>query len=242
MFKTSTSRFCLFLIVWLVTAGTCSSYLLNGFPQLMVKAKPLPASVLYSIKSNPRGDSPTSESKQLSGFLNDLVLSPSLFPFSDPFDFPLGRYRQNMPQILRKFREDLSTTGAMPAINLDVSESQTEWHVKADLPGMKKENITVAFDDGVLEITAERKYSRQSSDATEKEKPQGKAKSSEEDDEDYHKYHFSEITYGKVYRSLKFPPTADSTKMDARYEEGVLHITLGKKNHENKNKKVIPVF
>merc|ERR1712146_104088 len=147
--------------------------------------------------------------------------------FPDPFDFPFGRYRQNMPTA-RKFREDLATSGAIPAINLDVSETKTDWHIKADIPGLKKEDIKVTFDDGTLEISAERKYSRQTEHTKEKE-------------EDGHKLHFSEITYGKVYRSLRFPPTADAQNLNAKYEDGVLHITLGKKNIDNKSKKVIEI-
>jgi HSP20 family protein len=168
--------------------------------------------------------------------MHDLGMSSSLLNmgFPDPFDFPFGRYRQNMPTV-RKFREDLATSGAMPAINLDVSETKTDWHIKADIPGMKKEDIKVTFDDGTLEISAERKYSRQSEDANK----DSKADTAKE--EDYHKFHFSEITYGKVYRSLKFPPTADAQKLDAKYENGVLHITLGKKNVDEKTKKVIEI-
>merc|ERR1712146_559321 len=181
---------------------------------------------IFSTKAP--GHSSSTEGKELSNIMHDLGMSSSLLDmgFPDPFDFPFGRYRQNMPTA-RKLREDLATSGAIPAINLDVSETKTDWHVKADIPGMKK--------DGTLIISAERKYSRQSEDANK----DSKADTAKE--EDYHKFHFSEITLGKVYRSLKFPPTADAQKLDAKYENGVLHITLGKKNVDEKTKKVIEI-
>lgn len=235
MFKTGIKRrLPLFLLVCIAAITSCSGYLLTTFPGLMLKAHALPASAMFSTKAPAHSGS--TEGKELSNIMHDLGMSSSLLNmgFPDPFDFPFGRYRQNMPTV-RKFREDLATSGAMPAINLDVSETKTDWHIKADIPGMKKEDIKVTFDDGTLEISAERKYSRQSEDANK----DSKADTAKE--EDYHKFHFSEITYGKVYRSLKFPPTADAQKLDAKYENGVLHITLGKKNVDEKTKKVIEI-
>lgn len=235
MFKTGIKRrLSLFLLVCIATITSCSGYLLTTFPGLMVKANALPASAIFSTKTP--GHSSSTEGKELSNIMHDLGMSSSLLNmgFPDPFDFPFGRYRQNM-LTARKFREDLATSGAIPAINLDVSETKTDWHIKADIPGLKKEDIKVTFDDGTLEISAERKYSRQSEDANK----DSKADTAKE--EDYHKFHFSEITYGKVYRSLKFPPTADEQKLDASYENGVLHITLGKKNVNEKTKKVIEI-
>lgn len=231
----NTSKIYLFFVASILAISSCSAYLISTFPSLMLKAHALPTTSMYSVK-NP-AESGSAERKELTNLMNDLVMPNSLFSmgFPDPFDFPFGRYRQDLPTV-RKFKEDLATSGAMPAINLHVSETKTEWHIKADIPGMKKEDIKVTFDDGTLEISAERKYSRQTEHTKEKE-----SETVTQKEEDGHKLHFSEITYGKVYRSLRFPPTADAQNLTAKYEDGVLHITLGKKQVEDKTKKTIEI-
>jgi len=226
----------LFLFTCILAISSCSGYLLSTFPGLILKAHALPSSAIFSTKSSDAG---SSKGKELSNLMHDIGMPNSLFNmgFPDPFDFPFGRYRQTLPTS-RNFREDLATSGAIPAINLDVSETKNDWHIKADIPGMKKEDIKVTFDDGTLEISAERKCSRQTENPSKQSEVDTMKKDKGEND---HKLHFSEITYGKVYRSLRFPPTADAQNLNAKYEDGVLHITLGKKNVDNKTKKVVEI-
>ena len=90
---------------------------------------------------------------------------------------------------------------------VDISEDEKEFLIKAELPGLKKEEIQVSLDNGMLTISGERK--------TEKE-------------EKTKKYHRVERAYGKFERSFTLPDKADSTKVNAEFKDGVLQVRLPK--------------
>ena len=90
---------------------------------------------------------------------------------------------------------------------VDIIEDEKEYLVKADLPEMKKEEIKVQVEDGVLSISGERK--------TEKEE-KGK------------KFHRMERSYGRFERSFTLPDDADGGKVSAEFKEGILKVHLPK--------------
>jgi HSP20 family protein len=90
---------------------------------------------------------------------------------------------------------------------VDISEDEKEYLVKADLPEMKKEDIKVTFENGLLSISGERK--------TEKEE---KKKT----------YHRIERSYGKFERTFTMPEDADATKLAAEFKDGVLKVRMPK--------------
>jgi HSP20 family protein len=90
---------------------------------------------------------------------------------------------------------------------VDISEDEKEFLVKAELPGLKKEEVKVTIDNGVLTISGERK--------TEKE-------------EKTKRLHRVERAYGKFERSFTLPDTADPGKVKADFEDGVLQVHLAK--------------
>lgn len=92
-----------------------------------------------------------------------------------------------------------------PAV--DIEETDKAYVVKADLPEVKKEDIKVGFEDGVLHIEGERKQEK-----TE----QGK------------KFHRIERVYGKFVRHLTMPSEVDAAQISAAFNDGVLHVTLPK--------------
>ena len=95
--------------------------------------------------------------------------------------------------------------GAAPA--LDVYEDKENFVVKAELPGMKKEDIDVSLHDGTLSISGERK--------------------SEEKVEKAEVYR-SERFFGRFQRTVALPSTVDAAKISAQYKDGVLTVTLPK--------------
>ena len=95
---------------------------------------------------------------------------------------------------------------------VDISEDEKEFLVKAELPGVKKEEVRVTVDDGVLNISGERK--------TEKE-------------EKTKKYHRVERAYGKFERTFTLPDKADPSKIVADFKDGVLHVHLPKSEKSN---------
>ncbi len=92
-----------------------------------------------------------------------------------------------------------------PAI--EMFEKEDKFVVKAELPGMKEEDVNVSVVDDTLTIKGERK--------TENEVK-------EED------YYLCERSYGSFFRSIGLPSNVDAKKIEANYENGVLEISLPK--------------
>jgi HSP20 family protein len=90
---------------------------------------------------------------------------------------------------------------------VDISEDDKEYLVKADLPEVKKEDVKVTFENGLLSISGERK--------TEKEE---KKKT----------YHKVERSYGRFERVFTLPEDADAAKIVAEFKEGVLRVHVPK--------------
>ncbi|CAN0044862.1 unnamed protein product [Ectocarpus sp. 12 AP-2014] len=113
-------------------------------------------------------------------------------------------------------------------MHLDFHETKDGFELIADLPGMKKEDVSVDVDQesGVLTVSGERKSKRE-------EKGDGK-------DGD-RKYHFVERSYGKTSRSVRLPEAADTANAKADLTDGVLAITFPKKEAPASNRFRIPL-
>lgn len=96
-----------------------------------------------------------------------------------------------------------------PSIRLDISEDDKNYMVEADLPGVKKEDIKVSIEGNQVTVSAETKQEK------------------EERTKDMLR---SERHVGQQYRSFTLPNDVDDAKAQAKYENGVLHLTLPKKN------------
>ncbi len=118
------------------------------------------------------------------------------------------------------FTTDLSPANEKLSPAVDIEEDKDKYIVKADIPGMKQEDIKVEIDDGVLKISGERKYEKK------------------EEDKDK-KYHYYERSYGAFERRFVLPSDTDVDKIDAKYENGVLEIQIPKT--ESKKPKEIKV-
>ena len=90
---------------------------------------------------------------------------------------------------------------------VDITEDEKEYLIKADLPEMKKDEIRVNVVEGVLSVSGERK--------TEKEVKNKK-------------FHRIERSYGTFQRSFKLPDDANGAKVAAEFKEGVLRVHLPK--------------
>jgi len=86
-------------------------------------------------------------------------------------------------------------------------ENEKEYLVKADLPDVKKENVKVTVENGVLTITGERRFEKEEKDK---------------------KYHRIERSYGNFLRSFTLPEGADGAKVNAEFKDGVLKVHLPK--------------
>lgn len=104
----------------------------------------------------------------------------------------------------------------MWAPSVDISETADNFIVRAELPGMSKDNIDLEIENNVLSIKGERNFEK---------KDEGE------------NYHFVERSYGSFYRSFTLPRNVDPEGIGAEYKDGVLVVTIPKKE-EVKPKKV----
>jgi HSP20 family protein len=89
----------------------------------------------------------------------------------------------------------------------DVSETDSELTVKAEVPGMDKKDINITVSDGMLTVKGEKKHQKK---------------------EETEHYHRVETHYGKFSRTMRLPTEVKADKVDATYKDGVLNITLPK--------------
>lgn len=100
----------------------------------------------------------------------------------------------------------LDTSVRLPAI--DISETDSAYLVKTDLPGMRKQDLDITIDDGVLTINAEH--------------------AEETNEKKNDRLIRQERSYGKFSRSLRIGTDVDDKKVTAKYQEGILSLTLPK--------------
>lgn len=120
--------------------------------------------------------------------------------FGDNFEsalrriFPASLFEADAPQL---------------RMRIDVTEDANAYKVKADIPGVKKEDISVRVEGNLVQIEAETR--------SEKETREGE------------KVLRSERCYGTVSRSFSLAQDVDATKVEAKYADGVLSLELPKK-------------
>lgn len=96
-------------------------------------------------------------------------------------------------------------TGWHPRV--DVAESENDFTVHAELPGLRKEDIQVTLEDNMLTITGERKY---------------------EDEQKDKQFYRRERAYGTFKRTFGLGTEVDADKIAATYKDGLLILTLPK--------------
>jgi len=102
-------------------------------------------------------------------------------------------------------KEALTIADWMPSV--DISETDTEYLIKAELPEVNKEDVKVTLEDGVLTIQGERR---------------------QEKEEKNKKFHRVERSYGSFVRSFTLPDYVDDAKVKAEFKEGILSLHLPK--------------
>jgi HSP20 family protein len=112
--------------------------------------------------------------------------------------------------------ESLLVEGWFPAV--DVYEDKDNLLVKAELPGLKKEDINISLDNGNLTLSGERKHEEKQQDAD---------------------VYRSERWVGRFHRTVTLPCRVEAEKIKASYNEGVLTVTLPKA--EDAKPKQIPI-
>jgi len=112
-------------------------------------------------------------------------------------------------ELFRGFFRPVRVEKAPAAIMMDVTEQDNAYVVRAEIPGVTKEDIQVSIEGNQVTIGAEVKR--------------------EKDVKDGERLLRSERYYGSVYRGFTLPVEVDETTSNAKYENGVLELTLAKK-------------
>jgi len=90
---------------------------------------------------------------------------------------------------------------------VDITEDEKEYLIQAELPDMKKEEVRLTVENGVLSISGERKF---------------------ENEEKGRKYHRIERAYGSFVRSFSLSEDADESNVTANFKDGMLQVHLPK--------------
>lgn len=102
--------------------------------------------------------------------------------------------------------QEIMTTGDWSPL-VDISETDNEFVVKAEIPEVRKEDVKVSVDNGVVTIRGERK---------------------QEKEEKGKKFHRVERFYGNFVRSFTLPDNVDESKIKASFKDGMLNLQIPK--------------
>ena len=102
-------------------------------------------------------------------------------------------------------KEMLAVADWVPRV--DISESESEYVIKAELPEVNKNDVKITLEDGVLTLQGERL---------------------QEKEEKGRKYHRVERSYGTFVRSFTLPDSVDEEKVAAEFKDGMLNLRLPK--------------
>jgi len=136
-------------------------------------------------------------------------------PMARRFNDDLDTLFEGFFRPMRWVDEEAAGEGLAP--RLDVVERNGEFVVKAELPGVKKDDIEVSVENGVLTINAETR--------------------SETEEKEGDRVIRQERRYGRYVRSLRLGKAVDERKVKAAYKDGILELTLPKAE-EVKPKKI----
>ena len=126
-------------------------------------------------------------------------------PFRDLVSLQERMNRLFDESLSRREDQPLGMTTWSPAV--DIYETENAIVLKAELPGLTKENIELSIHDGVLTLKGERKFEK------------------EVKEENYHRI---ERAYGSFQRSFSLPTAIEEDKIKASFKEGILEVTLPK--------------
>lgn len=110
----------------------------------------------------------------------------------------------------RFFNESMSRAGGSSysfVPRVDITENDKAYEINVAVPGMKKEDFKLDLNDNFLTVSGERKFTKEQNEKN---------------------FHSIETQYGSFSRSFSMPENVDSSKISAKYVDGILEITIPK--------------
>jgi len=144
-----------------------------------------------------------------------------------PFISRLSPRSDEFPSLMRRFLGDDFASDFFPQPvswmpPVEVTETDKDINIVAELPGMSEKDVEIGFDDDILTISGEKSEER-------KEEQDGK------------RYHVYERTYGSFRRSFTLPSNIDPAGITANFRNGVLTVQLPKAETERSRGRKIPI-
>jgi HSP20 family protein len=93
------------------------------------------------------------------------------------------------------------------APTVDITETDSAYMIKGEIPGVNKEDVKVTIEDGMITMRGERKQEKEEKDK---------------------KYHRIERSYGSFLRSFRVPDDVDENAVKAEFKDGMINVTLPK--------------
>jgi HSP20 family protein len=137
----------------------------------------------------------------------------------DEMDRVFDQFERGFPRWPSAWRRG-GGEGAMMSPELDVRENGDAITIEAELPGVDEKDISVTVANGLLTIKGEKR---------------------QEKEERNENYYLAERSYGTFQRSLRLPESIDDSKVEAKFDKGVLKITAAKKPEAVKAERRIEV-
>ena len=137
----------------------------------------------------------------------------------DEMDRVFEQFERGFPRWPSVFRRGNGDVAVMVP-EFDVRENTNAITIEAELPGVDEKDVSVTMANGMLTIKGEKKQQKE---------------------EKTENYYLAERSYGAFERSLRLPDTIDETKVEAKFDKGVLKITAAKKPEAVKAERKIEI-
>jgi HSP20 family protein len=137
--------------------------------------------------------------------------------------------QREMDRIVDRFfppsrQDDDAARSAVWRPSVDIHEDENAYTIDAELPGLRKEDVTISFQDGVLSVSGERKYEYEDK-APAEGNGNGDAKPAVKSGRSCHRM---ERYYGRFHRSFTFPTAINPDNINARFQDGILKVVVPK--------------
>jgi HSP20 family protein len=138
---------------------------------------------------------------------------------SDPMDLVQRDFDNLLGRLFNGSASGQNGGTRLAPYGVDIREDQDHFYVEAELPGFKKDDVDITLENQTLTISAERRDERK------------------QNNEDGGELLLHERRYSRFLRSFTLPPTVDEQTVNAKLADGVLTITLNKRE-ESKPRKI----
>ncbi len=141
-------------------------------------------------------------------------------------ELDLYRPFEEMQKVMDRFFEEFPRIWPLTVSNetftpaVDISETDKSYEFEIELPGMKKEDVQIEVNDGVLTVSGEKREEK-------KEEKKG--------------YRKIERSYGKFERSFSLPSDVDEKNITAKFENGLLNISIPKSPEAKESRRKIEI-